>query len=119
MYFVHLHVYFVFLSFIRLFLNCSAVNLGLPRWLSGKESASVGDAGDASLTPGWRRSPGGGNGNPLQCSCLKCRMDRGAGQGAVRGVTGSDTTEGLSAAQHAEGIGTPHPRLSGRERRRV
>ena len=36
------------------------------------------DAGDASLTPGSGKSPGGGHGNPLQYSCLEKPMDRGA-----------------------------------------
>ena len=55
--------------------------MGLPRWLSGKESACQyrwcrrGDAGDAVLIPGLGRSPGGGNGNPLQYSCLGNPMD--------------------------------------------
>ena len=40
--------------------------------------ANAGDSGDASLIPGSRRSPGGGNGNLLQHSCLKNFMDRGA-----------------------------------------
>ena len=35
-------------------------------------------AGDAGLIPGWGRSPEGGNGSPLQCSCLENPMDRGA-----------------------------------------
>ena len=35
-------------------------------------------AGDISLIPGSRRSPGGGHGNPLQYSCLENPMDRGA-----------------------------------------
>ena len=35
-------------------------------------------AGDAGLIPGSGRSPGGGHGNPLQCSCLENAMDRGA-----------------------------------------
>ena len=35
-------------------------------------------AGDAGLIPGLGRSPGGGNGNPLQHSCLENPMDRGA-----------------------------------------
>ena len=35
----------------------------------------------------WGRSPGGGNGNPLQCSCLKNPMDRGAWRATVHGVT--------------------------------
>ena len=38
-------------------------------WLNGKESAC--NAGDLSLIPGLGRSPGGGNGNPLEYSCLE------------------------------------------------
>jgi len=45
---------------------------GLFQWLSCKESTChAGDKGDMGSVPGWRRSPGGGNGNPLQYSCLK------------------------------------------------
>ena len=40
--------------------------------------ANAGDAGDAGSIPGSGRSPGEGNGNPLQYSCLKNSMDRGA-----------------------------------------
>ena len=40
--------------------------------------ANSGDSGDASSIPRSRRSPGGGNGNPLQRSCLKSPMDREA-----------------------------------------
>ena len=39
---------------------------------------SCANVGDADLIPGSRRSPRGGNGNPLQCSCLEDPMDRGA-----------------------------------------
>ena len=61
---------------------------GLPRWLSGKESAcNAEDAGDRGLIPGWGRSPGGGNGNLLQYSCLEISMDRGAWQTTAQGVT--------------------------------
>ena len=50
--------------------------MGFPGDSDGKESAcSVRDPGSI---PGSGRSPGGGNGNPLQCSCLKNSMDRGA-----------------------------------------
>ena len=40
--------------------------------------ASAGDARDAGSIPGWGRSPGEGNGSPLQNSCLENPMDRGA-----------------------------------------
>ena len=44
-------------------------------------------AGDISLNLGLGKSPGGGNGNPLQYSCLENPMDRGAWQATVHGVT--------------------------------
>ena len=53
--------------------------------------ASSGDPRDMSLIPGLGRSPGEGNGNPLQYSCLENTMDRGAGQATVHGVTKSQT----------------------------
>ena len=57
--------------------------LGLPRWLSGKESAcNAGNARDAGSIPGSGRSPGGVNGI-LQYSCLENPMDRGAWQATV------------------------------------
>ena len=56
------------------------VKKGFPNGLVGKESAySAGDTGDASSVPGSERSPAEGHGNPLQYSCLKSLMDRGAG----------------------------------------
>ena len=64
---------------------------GLPQWLSSEDSAcNAGAAGDMSLIPGFGRSPGRGQGNPLQYSCLKRPMDRGAWQ-ATDGKE-SDTT---------------------------
>ena len=56
-----------------------------PQWLSGKESACP--AGDVGLILGLGRSPGEGNGNPLQHSCLGNPMDRGAWRATVHGVT--------------------------------
>ena len=63
----------------RLIDHLSQCNQSL-RWHSGKEyiPANAGDARDTSLIPGSGRSPGGGNGNPLQYSCLGNPMDRGA-----------------------------------------
>ena len=62
-------------------------------WLSGKQSAC--NAGDAGLIPGLGRSPGRGNGNPLQYSCLGNPMDRGAWWATVHGVTELDIAEWL------------------------
>ena len=59
--------------------------------------ANAGGIRDAGSIPGLGRSPGGGNGNPLQYSCLENPMDRGAWQGIVPRVsqsfTESDMTE--------------------------
>ena len=53
--------------------------MGFPDDASVKNPpASVGDAREAGSIPGSGRSPGGGNDNPLQCSCQKNPMDRGA-----------------------------------------
>ena len=51
--------------------------------------ANAGDAKDVVLIPGLGRSPAGGNGNPLQYTCLKNSMDRGAWWAIVYGVTKS------------------------------
>ena len=51
--------------------------------------ASAGDARDVGSIPGSRRSPGGGNGTPLQYSCLENFMDRGAWWATVHGVAKS------------------------------
>ena len=48
-------------------------------------------AGDAGSIPEFERSPGQGNGNPLQYSCQANLMDRGAWQAAVPGVSKSQT----------------------------
>ena len=50
--------------------------IGLPWWLSDKESAC--NRGDVDSIPALGRSPAVGNGNPLQYSCLENSMDRGA-----------------------------------------
>ena len=60
-------------------------------------STNAGDTGDVSSIPGLGRSPGGGNGNVPQYSCLENSMDRGAWQATVHGITKeSNTTQQLN-----------------------
>ena len=55
------------------------------------------NAEDVGWIPGLGRSPGEGNGNPLQYSCLGYPLDRGAWQATVHGVTKElDMTQGLN-----------------------
>ena len=54
--------------------------------------AKAGDARDSGLNPGSGRAPGGGNGNPLQCSRLENSLDRGAWWATVNRVAHSRTT---------------------------
>ena len=49
------------------------------------------NAGDEGSIPGSGRTPGEGNGNPLQYSCLENPMDRGAGWAIIHGVAKSQT----------------------------
>ena len=75
-----------------------------PKKRKGKDGAVVknlpataGDARDTGSIPGSGRSPEGGNGNPLQYSCLENPMNRGARWAAVHGVTKSQTQLSKSA----------------------
>ena len=67
--------------------------MGFPCRSVGKESAC--NVEDPGSIPGLGRSPGEGNGNPLQYSCLENPTDRGAWQATVHVVAESDTTERL------------------------
>ena len=62
----------------QIFILCVSLGLwvGFPSGSDGKESAC--NKGDLGLIPGSGRSPGEGNGNPLQYACLENSMDRGA-----------------------------------------
>ena len=65
------------------------MKLGFPGGSDGKESAC--NAGDLGSIPESGKSPGEGNGYPLQYSCLENPMDRGAWQATVHGVAKSWT----------------------------
>ena len=62
---------------------------GFPGSSAGKEFAC--NARDPGLIPESGRSPGGGQGNPLQYSCLENPMDRGAWRATVHGAAKSQT----------------------------
>ena len=59
----------------------------LPWWLKNLPSVQE----DIGSVPGWGRSPGEGNGNPLQYSCLEKSMDREAWQATVHGIAKTQT----------------------------
>ena len=63
--------------------------MGFPGGSEGKASAC--NAGDLGLIPRWGRSPGEGNGNPLQYPCLKNAMDEEAWWATVHEVAKSQT----------------------------
>ena len=62
--------------------------------------ANAGETRDPGSIPGLGRSPEGGNGNPLQYSCLENVMDRGAWWATVHGVTESQTQLSMHADMH-------------------
>ena len=80
-----LHIDFLFQSNFY----WSIIALGFPGGSAVKNHLPM--SGDAGLIPGLGRSPGEGNGNPLQYSCLEDPMDRGAWQAIVHRVAKSQT----------------------------
>ena len=65
-------------------------------------SANAGDIRDVSSIPESGKFPGGGNGNPLQYSCLENYVDRGAWWATVHGVANSRTRLSMHAWMHAD-----------------
>ena len=82
---IYIYLYIYIYTFIYFYLTVQ----GFPDGSDGQESAC--NAGDPSSIPESGRSPGEGNGNPLQYSCLENSMDRGAWQATVHGVAKSQT----------------------------
>ena len=84
-----------FLGYLAFQFSLISLYINLPLMLGFPGSPVVknllANAGDACLIPGWRRSPGEGNGNPLQYSCLENVMDRGAWQATVHRAAKSQT----------------------------
>ena len=85
--------------------------LGFPDGSAVKEAAcNAENAGKEGLIPRWGRSPGRGNGNLLQYSCLENSLDRGTWWSTVRGITkDSDTTKQLNT--HANALTGINPSL--------
>ena len=77
---------------MRSYIWCIYVLLGFPGVSVVKKlPTNAGDAKDSGLIPGSGRSPGEGNGNPPQYSCLGNPMDRRAWWAIVHGVAKSQT----------------------------
>ena len=75
--------------------------------------ANAGNTRDTGLTPALRRSPGVGNDNSIQYSCLENSMDRGACQAAVQGVAKSE----IQLNEHTHTC--THTHAQGKERTRM
>ena len=80
--------------------------MGLPSGSAGEESThNAGDTRDLGSIPGLGRSPGGGNGNPLQYCRLKNLMNTGTRWGTAQRGKKLDTTECLSIPRYTESSG--------------
>ena len=97
------------------FFRVTSIFLATPHSMQGFSEGSAawnaGDTGDSGSIPGSGRFPGGGQGNPLQCSCLENPRDRGAWWAGVYGVIQSQTRlKRLSKyTWHASWILVPQP----------
>ena len=88
---------FIYYSFIIIIIIIGASSVAQ---LVKNPSANARDTRDKGSIPGWGRSPGEGNGNSLQYSCLENSMDRGGWQATAHGVADSDVTERACVSTH-------------------
>ena len=79
--------------------------------------ANAGDTREVGSIPGSGRCPGGGNGYPLQYSCLENPMDSGAWRATVHSVASQTRLKGLSM-QHAQKITPTNKRGTQQESRK-
>ena len=79
--------HFMHFKYLTVLFSYVSITLGFPCGLVVKNPP----AGDVGSIPGSERSPGGGNGNRLQYSCLENPMDRGAWRATIHGVTKNQT----------------------------
>ena len=73
---------------------------------------NAGDARDGDLIPGWGKSLGGGHGNPLQYSCLKNPIDRGAWRATVHVAAAAESLQScptLCDPSDSSLLGSPIP----------
>ena len=91
---------FFLLMIVRQHLNARRAYRGFAGGSDSKKPTC--SVGDLSFIPGWGRSPGGGNGYPLQYSCLEMPTERGAWWATVHGVghyEGCNTLPGVCCAE--------------------
>ena len=82
-------------------MSITVFNLGFLGGVAVKNlPANAEDTRNVGLIPGLGRSPGVGNGNPLQYSCLENSMDRGVWWPTVHGITKSHMTECMDTHTH-------------------